>query len=78
MSGHSVSPSQFGAFAGSDFVPVVHVPGFAVLVVYELFVVSILFCGFVFVESGVTGASVLIESVSRVVGVCLYFNWAIS
>ena len=34
-------PAQFGASAGSDFVPVLPVLGFAVLVVYEPFVVSI-------------------------------------
>ena len=50
-----MSPAQFGASDGSGFVPVVLVLGFAVLVVYEPFVVSI-FRKFVFVESSVAGA----------------------
>ena len=70
MPGYSVSPAQFGASIGSGFVPVLPVPRFAVLVVYEPFVVSI-FCKVVFVESGVAGAGALIKSVSGVVGVCI-------
>ena len=70
MSGHSVSPAQFGASVGSGFVPILPVPEFAVLVVYEPFVVSI-FRKFVFVESGVADAGALIELVSRVVRVCI-------
>ena len=43
-------------------------PGFAVLVVYEPFVVSV-FREFVFVESGVAGADALIKSVLGVVAI---------
>ena len=63
-----MSPAQFGASTSSVFVPVVPVPGFAVLVVYEPFVVSV-FREFVFVESGVAGVGALIESVFGVVGI---------